>query len=60
MSWFAGQLNCHRSNVYDIFNRNTIDCELLLKVSRVLNHNFFYDLASDVDIEPDQHDRHQA
>ena len=41
VSWFARKLNCNRSNVYDIFRRSTIDTELLLRISIVLNTNFF-------------------
>lgn len=48
VQWFAEQINCHRSNVYDIFSRPTIDSGLLLRISRILNHNFFQDIAESV------------
>ena len=38
---FAEKINVSRNNVYDIFNRNSIDTELLKKISEVLNHDFF-------------------
>ena len=41
VSWFARKLCCDRSNIYKLFKRSTIDTELLLKVSNILNHNFF-------------------
>lgn len=41
ISWFAKKLNCNRSNVYKIFERTTIDTELLVRISRILNRNFF-------------------
>lgn len=41
VSWFARKLYCDRSNVYDIFRRENIDADLLLRISIVLNHNFF-------------------
>lgn len=41
VSWFARKLSCDRSNVYKIFKRSTIDTELLLRISQILNHNFF-------------------
>lgn len=44
-SKFADAINCRRSNVYDIFNRPTIDTELLMRICRVLNHDFFADLS---------------
>ena len=39
--WFARKLSCNRQNVYDIFRRNTIDTELLLRISLALHTNFF-------------------
>lgn len=47
VTWFAEQLNCHRVNVYDIFNRTTIDTELLRRISVILNHDFFRDLSAE-------------
>jgi hypothetical protein len=41
VTWFARKLNCNRQNVYDIFKRNNIDTELLLRISLILNTNFF-------------------
>lgn len=41
VSWFARKLCCDRSNIYKIFKRATIDTELLLRISLVLNHDFF-------------------
>lgn len=39
--WFAGKLNCNRTNIYKIFRRDSIDAELLLRISNVLHVNFF-------------------
>ncbi|MCX4331449.1 MAG: XRE family transcriptional regulator [Muribaculaceae bacterium] len=47
--WFARQLNCRRNNVYDIFRRPTIDTELLARISKILNHNFFKEIADDIE-----------
>lgn len=41
IAWFSRKLNCSRSNVYKIFERTTIDTELLVRISRILNRNFF-------------------
>ena len=41
MSWFARNLCCERSNVYDIFKRRSIDTQMLLRISNILGHNFF-------------------
>ncbi len=47
VTWFARQLNCNRRNVYHIFERQTIDTDLLRRISLILHHNFFQDLADD-------------
>lgn len=39
--WLSRKLNCNRTNVYKIFNRTSIDTELLLKISNVLKRDFF-------------------
>lgn len=41
VNWFARKLYCDRSNIYDIFRRENIDVNLLLRISTVLNHDFF-------------------
>lgn len=41
VSWFARKLCCDRTNVYDIFKRQSIDTTLLLRISRILHRNFF-------------------
>lgn len=45
---FAEKICCQRNNVYDIFNRSKIDVILLKRISEVLGHNFFQDLANDL------------
>lgn len=39
--WLAKQLNCDRSNVYKIYRCKTIDATRLLKISQILQHDFF-------------------
>lgn len=45
VKWFAEQLHCKRTNVYDIFNRCSVDTALL---ARILNHDFSLDLSEDL------------
>lgn len=47
---FAKKINCNRTNVYNIFTRNNIDIQLLERISKVLNHNYFEDLAKNMDL----------
>lgn len=44
-TWFAEQLHCKHTNVYDIFNRRSVDTTLLERISRILEHDFFLDLS---------------
>lgn len=40
-SWLAEQLACDRTNVYKIFKKKSIDTQLLLRISRILDKDFF-------------------
>lgn len=41
---FAEALHTSRNNVYDIFERDSIDTDLLKKIGHLLNYDFFQDL----------------
>jgi hypothetical protein len=41
VTWLARQINCERSNVYKIFERDSIDTEQLMRISNALGKNFF-------------------
>lgn len=45
VTWFARLLHCDRTNIYDIFSRQSIDTALLMRISCILNHNFFDDYS---------------
>lgn len=47
---FAKEINCQRNNVYDIFNRSNMDIDLLKRISKVLDVNFFQIIADDLDL----------
>lgn len=47
VSWLANQLGCHRNNVYLIYSRSWIDTETLMKISAILQHDFFADLSKE-------------
>lgn len=48
VQWLAGRLSCHRTNVYDIFHRPTIDSMLLQRLCLILQYDFFSDLSVEV------------
>lgn len=39
--WFAEKLSYSRANVYKIFDKSSIDTELLLRISNILGYDFF-------------------
>ena len=45
VSWFARRLSCDRTNVYRIFGKDSIDTDLLLRISAILHHDFFDDIS---------------
>lgn len=53
---FAEMIYCQRHNVYNIFRRSKIDIVLLKRISEVLNHNFFKDLADDLSLIDENED----
>ena len=50
VTWFGRQLNCDRRNIYNIFARQSIDTELLERISIILRHNFFADIAGKIEL----------
>ena len=47
VTWFAKEINCERTNVYNIFSRKDISSGLLQKICVILNHDFFKELSQD-------------
>ncbi|MBQ2808584.1 MAG: XRE family transcriptional regulator [Bacteroidaceae bacterium] len=54
VSWFAKELCCDRTNVYSIFKRESIDTSLLVKISIILNHDFFRYYSDNLGINADK------
>ena len=50
VSWLARKLACDRSNIYRIFQKQSIDTSVLRHISIILNRNFFLDLSEDLDL----------
>src|SRR5580704_17580973 len=47
---FAKKISYTRGNAYKIFNKPSIDTDLLLKINKVLGENLFLKYVSDEDI----------
>ena len=45
VSWFARKLCIDRSNVYRLFQKNSIDTSFLTRISLLLNKDFFMMLS---------------
>ena len=45
VTWLAQQLDLERPSLYYTFRQNSIDMELLMRISFILNHNFILDVA---------------
>lgn len=41
VSWLAREIHCTRNNVYKVFNKPSLDSNLILKISKAMNFNFF-------------------
>ena len=39
--WFARQLSCSRTNIYKIFDKRSIDTSELMRISKILDYDFF-------------------
>ena len=48
ITWFAGKIGLDRSNVYRLFRKNSIDTYLLMRISLVLNYDFFALLSAEL------------
>ncbi|MBR1545205.1 MAG: XRE family transcriptional regulator [Prevotella sp.] len=46
--WLAEQLGCHRTNLYKIYDRRTIDTGVLLRISRIMGYDFFQRYSADL------------
>ena len=45
VSWLARQLCMERTSLYYTFRQNSIDMELLMRISAYIGHNFLQDVA---------------
>ena len=48
VGWLAKQIPCTRNHVYKIFNRPSLDADLILKISIAMSFNFFQYYSAEV------------
>jgi hypothetical protein len=46
-AWLATQIPCERTNVYNIFKRKSLDVRLLMRISVILEYDFFKELSEE-------------
>lgn len=46
VEWLARQIPCDKSNMYKMLKRPGMDAVLLVRISRILDHNFLEDLSA--------------
>lgn len=51
--WLAERLYCDRTNIYRLFRKGDIDTGMLMRLSRILEHDFFADLSRHYEAEND-------
>lgn len=49
VSDIAREIGCCRTNIYKIFARESINTDMLIRLSIALNHNFLSDIAIEVE-----------
>ena len=48
VAWFARKLHLDRSNIYRLFQKNSIDTDLLGRISVILGRDFFEILSEEI------------
>ena len=48
IGWLAKQIPCTRNHVYKIFNRPSLDADLILRISIAMSFNFFQYYSAEV------------
>lgn len=52
-TWLARKINCQRSNVYYIFSQQSINTDLLRRISIALGRDFFNEYSQEIKDTPD-------
>lgn len=52
--WLARELGCHRTNVYNLFDKYSIDTQQLQRISVIMRYNFFKLYSEDTERKIDE------
>ena len=39
--WLANELGCHRTNIYKIYDKRSLDTSILFRISQIMGYDFF-------------------
>ncbi len=53
VAWFARKICCTRPHAYKIFEKDNLDVKLLMRISRVLRHDFLADISQSMCCQKD-------
>jgi len=53
VAWFARKIHLDRSNVYRLFQKNSVDTDLLRRISQVLGRDFFAVYSEEISADAD-------
>ena len=48
VGWLSSEIGCTRNHVYKIFNKPSLDGDLILQISVAMNYNFFQYYTAEV------------
>ncbi|MBQ9508912.1 MAG: XRE family transcriptional regulator [Bacteroidales bacterium] len=51
VTWFAQAIHTDRTNVYKILSKETIDLQLLIRISKLLHRDFLQDVSKAMENE---------
>ena len=51
VTWFSGAIHRERSDVYKMFKRPSIDTDMLVRISKLLRHDFFRDFSEGISMD---------
>ena len=54
VAWFARKIHLDRSNVYRLFKKNSVDTDLLRRISQVLGRDFFAAYSESISVDSDR------
>lgn len=50
VTWFAKKLGCTRMSVYRIFEKQSIDTQQLIQISKILGRDFFNEISEEINL----------